>query len=64
MSFQKLEVKEEVVKALSECGINEPTDIQQKAIPIIKSGKDIIGKSKTGSGKTAACPCKKTLVIF
>ncbi len=54
MSFQKLEVKEDVVKALSECGINEPTDVQQKAIPLIKSGRDVVGKSKTGSGKTAA----------
>lgn len=54
MTFQKLKVSMKVVKALSEMGIKEPTDIQQKAIPIIKSGKDIIGKSKTGSGKTAA----------
>lgn len=54
MSFQKLNVKAEVVKALTEVGIKEPTEIQTKAIPIIISGKDVIGKSKTGSGKTAA----------
>ncbi len=54
MQFAELNVNEEVIKALSEQGIKEPTLIQEKAIPIIKSGKDLIGKSKTGSGKTAA----------
>jgi len=54
MSFQALEVHEKVVRALDEYGIKEPTDIQEKAIPLIKSGRDVIGKSKTGSGKTAA----------
>ncbi len=54
MIFQELNIKAEVIKALSENGIKEPTSIQQKAIPLIKRGKDLIGKSKTGSGKTAA----------
>ncbi len=53
-TFKQLGVNDNIIKALSECGIKEPTDIQSQAIPIIKSGKDIIGKSKTGSGKTAA----------
>jgi len=53
-TFKQLGVNDNIIKALSECGIKEPTDIQYQAIPIIKSGKDIIGKSKTGSGKTAA----------
>jgi ATP-dependent RNA helicase DeaD len=53
-TFSKLGVNSDIVRALSKCGITEPTDIQEQAIPIIKSGKDIIGKSKTGSGKTAA----------
>ena len=53
-SFNELGVNSDIVRALSKCGITEPTDIQEQAIPIIKSGKDIIGKSKTGSGKTAA----------
>jgi len=53
-TFKQLGVNDNIIKALSECGIKEPTDIQAQAIPIIKSGKDIIGKSKTGSGKTAA----------
>jgi len=53
-TFKELGIHSNIIKALSECGIKEPTDIQKQAIPIIKSGKDIIGKSKTGSGKTAA----------
>tara|TARA_Y100000034_G_scaffold134951_1_gene204995 strand:- start:374 stop:1600 length:1227 start_codon:yes stop_codon:yes gene_type:complete len=53
-SFEELGVNANIIRALSECGINEPTDIQEQTIPIIRSGKDLIGKSKTGSGKTAA----------
>ncbi len=54
MSFELLNVKPEIVKALKEHGITKPTLIQQKAIPLIKSGRDVIGMSETGSGKTAA----------
>ena len=54
MSFEQLEVRNEICKALTELGLTEPTQIQQKAIPLIKAGKDLIGISKTGSGKTAA----------
>ncbi len=54
MNFEELNVKPEIVKALKEMGITEPTPIQEKAIPIVKAGKDLIGMSKTGSGKTLA----------
>lgn len=54
MSFEKLNIKPEIVKALKEIGISKPTEIQEKTIPLIHSGKDVIGMSKTGSGKTAA----------
>ncbi len=54
MNFEELNVDPKIVKALAELGIKEPTTIQSDAIPIIRSGKDLIGKSKTGSGKTAA----------
>jgi ATP-dependent RNA helicase DeaD len=54
MNFEELKVKPEIVRALNELGITEPTTIQEKAIPFIKQGKDVIGMSKTGSGKTAA----------
>jgi len=54
MNFEDLKVKPEIVTALTEMGIVTPTQIQEQAIPFIKEGRDVIGKSKTGSGKTAA----------
>ncbi len=54
MKFEELKIKTEIVTALNEMDITEPTDIQNKSIPVIKAGSDIIGISKTGSGKTLA----------
>lgn len=54
MTFKSLNIRSEIVKSLEEDGLTKPTPIQEKAIPLIMSGKDIIGISKTGSGKTAA----------
>lgn len=54
MSFEQLNVKKEISQALTGLGIVTPTLIQVKAIPLIKEGKDVIGISKTGSGKTVA----------
>ncbi len=44
----------ELKKAFEEMGFSEMTDIQIKTIPLIQQGKDVIGQSQTGSGKTAA----------
>ena len=54
MTFEKLGINKDIVRALAEEGITTPTMIQEKAIPTILEGKDLIGMSKTGSGKTAA----------
>ena len=54
MRFEELKIRPEIVRALNENEIVEPTGIQEKSIPLIKSGKDVIGMSKTGSGKTAS----------
>lgn len=43
-----------MLKSVSEVGYVKPTPIQQLAIPLIMSGKDIVASSITGSGKTAA----------
>jgi superfamily II DNA/RNA helicase len=51
--MKTLNIKEEIVRALKEEGIVKPTTIQEKAIPLIHEGKDLIGISRTGSGKTA-----------
>src|SRR3989338_915567 len=53
-NFEALQLSPEIVSGLHEIGIDEPTLIQQKAIPLILEGKDVIGMSKTGSGKTVA----------
>ena len=52
--FAKLGLSEEVLSVLKMKGFEEPTEIQEKAIPLALAGKDIIGSSATGSGKTLA----------
>lgn len=54
MSFTELGLSESILKAVTESGYEKPTEIQAKAIPIILEGKDVIGASQTGTGKTAA----------
>ncbi|MBI4738183.1 DEAD/DEAH box helicase [Candidatus Woesearchaeota archaeon] len=54
MKFEDLQLKPELLKAVHGLGFSEPTDIQERCIPLIKQGKDIVAQSKTGSGKTAA----------
>ena len=54
LSFTSLGVRSEIVEVLRNEGINEPTGIQEEAIPLIYEGKDLIGISRTGSGKTIA----------
>ncbi|WP_449538783.1 DEAD/DEAH box helicase [Ferdinandcohnia sp. Marseille-Q9671] len=52
--FDAYQLSEEIVRALSDLHYNTPTDIQAKVIPVALEKKDIVGKSQTGSGKTAA----------
>jgi ATP-dependent RNA helicase DeaD len=52
--FNKLKLSEETLKALEKLGITEPTKIQEKTIPLIIDGKDVFGRSCTGTGKTFA----------
>ncbi len=53
-TFEVLNVKQDIAKALQEEGIVKPTTIQEKTIPLLHLGKDVVGISRTGSGKTAA----------
>ena len=54
-SFLDLGISKQFVKSLKELGINQPTEIQQQAIPILLNSKtDFIGLAQTGTGKTAA----------
>lgn len=54
MQFSELNLCDEIIRAINEQGFVEPTEIQTKSIPPIIEGKDVIGKSSTGTGKTAA----------
>ena len=54
MTFKELSIAEPILKAISKKGYNNPTPIQEKAIPVALSGKDILGIAQTGTGKTAA----------
>ena len=53
-SFRKLGLSEQLLKLLEKAGIKTPSEIQEKVIPLVLEGKDIIGGSATGSGKTLA----------
>lgn len=52
--FNELNISSEVMKAVEEMGYENATDIQAQAIPLIMEGKDVLGRSNTGTGKTAA----------
>ena len=52
--FAKFHINEKLLEKLSLRGITSPTPIQDEAIPRILNGKDVIGQSKTGTGKTLA----------
>lgn len=54
MTFSELKVTRQYLDALETMGITEPTEIQQKAIPRIRAGQDVIGIAQTGTGKTLA----------
>ncbi len=54
MSFQQLNLHPALLKAVSTCGYERPTEIQQKAIPAALEGRDLIASAQTGTGKTAA----------
>jgi len=53
-TFEGFGIGKSILKALDEIGFTTPTPIQEKAIPVIKSGKDVLGIAQTGTGKTAA----------
>ena len=54
MKFNELEIKQEILTALDEMGFNEMMPIQERVIPLILDGCDVIGQAQTGTGKTAA----------
>lgn len=53
MSFKSLGLSDSILKSVSEKGYTEPSPIQEKAIPVILEGKDVLASAQTGTGKTA-----------
>ena len=54
MNYSELNVPEQIHKAVERMGFTEMTEVQEKAIPPMMEGKDIIAKAPTGTGKTCA----------
>src|ERR1041384_5056648 len=54
MSFSDLGLSAEVLRAVGDAGYQTPTPIQQKAIPTVLMGRDVLGCAQTGTGKTAS----------
>jgi ATP-dependent RNA helicase RhlE len=53
MSFKSLGLTDELVKAVEQKGYTTPSPIQEKAIPLVLEGKDVLASAQTGTGKTA-----------
>ena len=53
MSFADLGLSDELLRAVSDSGYDEPTPIQRAAIPSVLMGRDLVGIAQTGTGKTA-----------
>ena len=54
VTFADLGICEEIIRAVSDMGFEEPTPIQKMSIPVTLQHRDIIGQAQTGTGKTAA----------
>ena len=53
-SFDQFGLGEPLLKAISDVGYESPSPIQQKTIPLLLEGRDVVGQAQTGTGKTAA----------
>ena len=54
MPFQDYRLSNEITRALDGLGYTAPTEVQEKVIPVAMDRQDLVVKSQTGSGKTAA----------
>src|SRR5260221_4647934 len=53
MNFSELGLSPDLLQAVSDAGYTTPTPIQEQAIPVVASGRDVLGSAQTGTGKTA-----------
>jgi superfamily II DNA/RNA helicase len=54
MDFTEIGLSPELLQAVYDAGYTNPTPIQQKAIPVVATGRDVLGCAQTGTGKTAS----------
>ena len=54
IKFSDLGLPEQIQKAVDELGYERPSPIQERSLPVLLSGRDLIGQAQTGTGKTAA----------
>lgn len=54
MKFNELDLSQDILKAVEELGFSDMTEIQLQSIPLLLQGYDVVGRSNTGTGKTAA----------
>ena len=54
MPFKAIGLAPFLIESITKTAYDKPTEIQEKAIPVILKGKDVLGIAPTGSGKTAA----------
>ena len=54
ITFDDLGLPADLLRAVTDMGYRTPTDIQREAIPVLLSGRDVVGVAQTGTGKTAA----------
>ncbi len=54
MLFSDFELHSKIVKAATACGLENPTPVQEQAIPLVLEGRDVLATAATGTGKTAA----------
>ena len=54
MAFAQLQLANPLARAVAEMGYTTMTPIQAQAIPVVLTGKDVMGAAQTGTGKTAA----------
>lgn len=66
MLFEQLGLSTDILRAVNEEGYKQPTPIQEKAIPVILEGKDVMGAAQTGTGKTAGftLPMLRRLEVY
>ena len=56
MTFNELNISKQILMALEDAGFEQPTPIQERAFPVIRSGKDVIGIAQSGDNSLSFEP--------